>query len=34
MKNDHNECHDELLFQWGPGNDEGSPLSNRANWGS
>lgn len=29
-----NEYHDELLFQWGPDNDEGSPLSNRTNWGS
>lgn len=34
VKSDRDERHDELLFQWGPGNDGGSAVANRANWGS
>lgn len=34
VKSDRDERHDELLFQGGPGNDGGSAVGNRANWGS
>lgn len=34
VKSDRDERHNELLFQWGPGNDGGSAVANRANWGS
>lgn len=34
VKSDRDERRNELLFQWGPGNDGGSAVANRANWGS